>query len=120
LSELIKFHESHGKIATVTTVKPLSRFGIMDVNENGIVQQFREKPIMDGWVNAGFFIFEPEIFEYLNEECVLEAEPLAKLASNGQLAAYRHEGFWQPMDTLRESNFLNELWNKNQAPWKNW
>ena len=120
LPELIKFHESHGKIATVTTVKPLSRFGIMDVNESGIVQQFREKPIMDGWVNAGFFIFEPEIFEYLNEECVLEAEPLAKLASNGQLAAYRHEGFWQPMDTLRESNFLNELWNKNQAPWKNW
>jgi glucose-1-phosphate cytidylyltransferase len=120
LSELIKFHESHGKIATVTTVKPLSRFGIMDVNENGIVQQFREKPVMDGWVNAGFFIFEPEIFEYLNEECVLEADPLARLASNGQLAAYRHEGFWQPMDTLRESNFLNELWNTNQAPWKNW
>jgi len=120
LPELIKCHESHGKIATVTTVKPLSRFGIMDVNENGIVQQFREKPVMDGWVNAGFFIFEPEIFEYLNEECVLEAEPLAKLASNGQLAAYRHEGFWQPMDTLRESNFLNELWNTNQAPWKNW
>jgi glucose-1-phosphate cytidylyltransferase len=120
LSELIKFHESHGKIATVTTVKPLSRFGIMDVNENGIVQQFREKPVMDGWVNAGFFIFEPEIFEYLNEECVLEAEPLAKLAFNGQLGAYRHEGFWQPMDTSRESNFLNELWNTNQAPWKNW
>ena len=120
LSELMKFHESHGKIATVTTVKPLSRFGIMDVNENGIVQQFREKPIMDGWVNAGFFIFESEIFEYLNEECVLEAEPLAKLALSGQLAAYRHEGFWQPMDTLRESNFLNELWNTNQAPWKNW
>jgi glucose-1-phosphate cytidylyltransferase len=120
LDELIHFHESHGKIATVTTVKPLSRFGLMEVNDDGIVTQFREKPLMDGWVNAGFFIFEPEIFEYLDESCILEAEPLAKLAADGQLAAYRHNGFWQPMDTLRESNFLNELWNSNNAPWKNW
>jgi glucose-1-phosphate cytidylyltransferase len=120
LAALIDFHESHGKIATVTTVKPLSRFGLMEVNEDGIVTQFREKPLMDGWVNAGFFIFEPAIFQYLNEDCVLENEPLAKLASDGQLAAYRHNGFWQPMDTLRESNFLNELWNCNEAPWKNW
>jgi glucose-1-phosphate cytidylyltransferase len=120
LGSLLKFHESHGKIATVTTVKPLSRFGLMEVDESGIVTQFREKPLMDGWVNAGFFIFEPAIFGYLDEECVLEAEPLAKLAADGELAAYRHNGFWQPMDTFRESNFLNEMWNSNQAPWKNW
>lgn len=120
LSDLISYHESSGRIATVTTVKPLSRFGLMEVDERGIVKKFREKPVMDGWVNAGFFIFEPEIFEYLDEECVLEEAPLARLAQDGQLAAYRHEGFWQPMDTLRESNFLNELWNSNKAPWKNW
>ena len=120
LAELIDFHKAHGKIATVTTVKPLSRFGLMEVNDDGTVTQFREKPLMDGWVNAGFFIFEPSIFEYLDENSVLEAEPLAKLAEDGQLAAYRHNGFWQPMDTLRESNFLNELWLSNNAPWKNW
>ena len=120
LQELIDFHNSHGKIATVTTVRPLSRFGIMDVNESGAVTRFREKPIMDGWVNAGFFIFEPEIVNYLSEDCVLDQAPLSQLAKEGQLAAFRHKGFWQPMDTLRESNFLNELWDTNKAPWKNW
>jgi glucose-1-phosphate cytidylyltransferase len=92
----------------------------MEVDDSGAVKRFREKPVMDGWVNAGFFIFEPKIFEYLNEECTLEEEPLARLAADGQLAAYRHEGFWQPMDTFRESNLLNEMWNSNSAPWKNW
>jgi len=120
LKKLLDFHISHGKIATVTTVKPLSRFGVMEVDDKGLVTQFREKPLMDGWVNAGYFIFEPGIIDYLDEDCVLEAEPLAKLAAGGQLAAYRHNGFWQPMDTFRESNFLNELWNSNNAPWKNW
>ncbi len=120
LNALLNFHLSHGKIATVTTVQPLSRFGVMDVNKEGLVTQFREKPVMDGWVNAGFFIFEKSIFKYLNEDCVLEQEPLTRLASEGELAAYRHHGFWQPMDTLRESQFLNELWGANSAPWKNW
>jgi glucose-1-phosphate cytidylyltransferase len=120
LEKLLKFHNKHGKLATVTTVKPLSRFGLMEVDDSGAVKRFREKPVMDGWVNAGFFIFEPKIFEYLNEECTLEEEPLARLAADGQLAAYRHEGFWQPMDTFRESNLLNEMWNSNSAPWKNW
>jgi glucose-1-phosphate cytidylyltransferase len=120
LEKLLTFHKQHGKLATVTTVKPLSRFGLMEVDESGVVQRFREKPVMDGWVNAGFFIFEPGIFEYLDAECTLEAEPLARLAANGQLAAYRHEGFWQPMDTFRESNLLNDLWNEKLAPWKNW
>ena len=120
LSALLKFHLLHGKKATVSTVQPLSRFGVMDVDKNGIVTQFREKPIMDGWVNAGFFIFEKSIVDYLDSDCVLEQEPLARLAAEGELAAYRHTGFWQPMDTLRESIFLNELWDSNKAPWKNW
>jgi len=104
----------------VSTVQPLSRFGLMDVDQNGIVSHFREKPIMDGWVNAGFFIFEKSVIDYLDSDCVLEQEPLARLASEGQLAAFRHKGFWQPMDTLRESIFLNELWASDKAPWKNW
>ena len=120
LHELLEFHLSHGKKATVCTVQPLSRFGVMDVDSNGIVEQFREKPIMDGWVNAGFFIFEKSIIEYLDDECVLEQEPLARLASEGELAAYKHDGFWQPMDTLRESIFLNNLWDKGEAPWRIW
>ena len=120
LKNLLEFHLSHGKKATVTTVQPLSRFGVMDVNPEGLVTQFREKPIMDGWVNAGFFIFEGSIEEYLDSDCVLEQEPLAKLAADGELVAYRHNGFWQPMDTLRESTLLNELWESNSAPWKNW
>jgi glucose-1-phosphate cytidylyltransferase len=120
LKQLLDFHISHGKKATVTTVNPLSRFGLMEVDDEGIVTQFKEKPLMDGWVNAGFFIFEREVLEYLSDDCILEQEPLNQLASESELAAYRHHGFWQPMDTLRESISLNELWNNNQAPWKNW
>lgn len=120
LRKLLDFHESHGKIATVTTVQPSSRFGLMDVDDNGNVKKFREKPTMDGWVNAGFFIFEAEIVKYLDENCILEQEPLANLAKDSELAAYKHEGFWQPMDTYRESTLLNELWDLGSAPWKNW
>ena len=120
IKTLLDFHLAHGKKATVTTVQPLSRFGVMDVDSNNIVTRFREKPIMDGWVNSGFFIFERSVLNYLDDFCVLEQGPLAQLAAEGELAAYRHGGFWQPMDTLRESIFLNELWNEDKAPWKNW
>jgi glucose-1-phosphate cytidylyltransferase len=120
IEELISFHKSHGKLATVTTVQPLSRFGMMDVDSYGNVKKFREKPVMEGWVNAGFFVFEPGVFDYLDQDSVLEQEPLSKLASIGELVAYRHSGFWQPMDTLRESQFLNDLWDRNDAPWRNW
>jgi glucose-1-phosphate cytidylyltransferase len=92
----------------------------MDVNSDGVVQSFKEKPKLDGWINIGFFIFEPEVLSYLDSECVLEQEPLAKLASDGQLMAFRHQGFWQPMDTYRESTMLNEMWNDGSAPWKTW
>ena len=120
LKALVAFHESHGKMATVTTVRPMSRFGVKDLDQKGQVQQFREKPQTDDYVNAGFFVFEPEVLNYLDEECVLEQAPLERLAAEGQLMAFRHEGFWQPMDTYREFTMLNEMWDSGDAPWKVW
>ena len=120
ISALLKFHKSHGKIATMTSVRPTSRFGVLDLNQNGQVDHFREKPQADGWINAGFFVFQPEIFDYLNPESVLENEPMADLAKNGELFAYKHEGFWQAMDTYRESLILNQMWAAGKAPWKLW
>lgn len=117
---LVAAHEQRGRIATVTTVQPLSRFGVMDVDGDGRVISFREKPQLAGWVNAGFFIMEPGVFRYLNAECVLETGPLAALASDGELAAYRHTGFWQPMDTYREAQLLQGMWEAGEAPWKTW
>jgi len=117
---LVAFHESHDGMATVTTVQPLSRYGVMDIAEDGRVERFREKPQSDGHVNAGFFIFEPGVFDYLDDECILEQEPLAKLAADGELRAYRHDGFWQPMDTYRESQMLNAMWDDGSAPWRVW
>ena len=120
LDQLIKFHERHGKIATVSTVRPMSRFGVMDIAPDGKVLKFREKPQVDDWINIGFFIFEPEVVDFLDDDCVLEREPLEALANKGELRAFKHNGFWQPMDTYRESLALNEMWDKAQAPWKNW
>lgn len=120
INALLAFHESHGKLATVTTVRPLSRFGVMDIDGDGRVMQFREKPLTDDYVNVGFFVFEQEVLKYLDDECVLEQTPLEQLAREGQLMAYRHEGFWQPMDTYREYTMLNEMWDKGEAPWKVW
>jgi len=120
IKSLLKFHESHGKLATVTTVRPLSRFGVMDLAADGSVERFREKPQTDDYVNAGFFVFEPQVLDYLDEDCVLEQQPLEDLAKDKQLVAYRHEGFWQPMDTYREFTLLNEMWSSGNAPWKVW
>lgn len=120
VAELLAFHAAHGRLATVTTVRPLSRFGVMDLADDGVVQRFREKPITDDYVNAGFFIFEPEVFGYLQHDSVLEQEPLEALARDGQLMAFRHDGFWQPMDTYREYTMLNQLWDDDSAPWKVW
>lgn len=120
IGRLLAFHESHGRLATVTIVQPLSRFGVLDVDGVGRVNQFREKPQVDGWVNAGFFVFEPEVLTYLcSDEDILEQAPLEALAADGQLMAFRHEGFWQPMDTYREAKLLNDLWAIG-APWKVW
>jgi glucose-1-phosphate cytidylyltransferase len=120
LQKLIKFHESHGKIATVTATKPVSRFGTLEIESDQRVSRFSEKPQVEQWVNGGFFIFEPEIFEYLEEDSVLEKEPLENLSRDNELMAYLHHGFWQPMDTLREAQQLNELLEKGEAPWRIW
>ena len=120
LKSLLEFHKKHGKIATVTAVRPVSRFGVMDISSNGSVEQFREKPQADGWINAGFFVFNKEIFDYLDENSVLENEPMASLAEKDELMAFNHEGFFQPMDTYREFTLLNDLWDLGNAPWKVW
>lgn len=122
IEELLKFHKSHGKIGTVTSVHTQSRFGILGINDGKEVEHFAEKPESEGWISAGFFVFEPEFFDYLTEEddCTMESSPLQKLAQDGQLMSYEHEGFFFAMDTYRESLKLNELWKENKAPWKVW
>ena len=92
----------------------------MEVESDGRVVSFSEKPQLDGWINVGFFIMDPQVIDYLDPECVLEEEPLARLARDHQLSAYRHRGFWQPMDTYRESRILSEAWENGSAPWKVW
>lgn len=120
ISGLLHEHVSHGRLATMTTVRPPTRFGIVDIGSGDTVERFREKPRTDDYVNAGFFVFEPQVFEYLDDDSVLEQAPLESLAKDGQLTAYRHEGYWQPMDTYREFTLLNEAWGRGDAPWKVW
>ena len=120
IDALRAFHAQSGTLGTVTTVQPASRFGVMDVAASGEVTRFREKPQLDGWINIGFMILEPAALQYFDAECVLEQGPLVDLAEAGQLTAYRHTGFWQPMDTFRESKLLNDLWTSGDAPWKLW
>jgi glucose-1-phosphate cytidylyltransferase len=119
MSELIKFHNSHGKLATLTATRPPSRFGILDLEANGKVKRFREKAGTE-WINGGFFVFNRQVFDYLDTECVLEQRPLEKLADDGQLMAFSHEGFWIGMDTYREYEQLNTMWDALSAPWKVW
>lgn len=121
ITELLAFHKSHGKTATVTTVRPQSRFGILDTSDDGQVLAFNEKPQLDGWASAGFLVFNRKLFGYLgDDDCVLEREPLERLAAEGQLMAYRHDGFFFAMDTYREYLYLNELWRSGKAPWQVW
>lgn len=122
LDALLAFHRAHGKLATVTGVRPLSQYGILDVQDGGQVSGFREKAQLDHWINAGFFAFEQGVFDYLrdDETCDLEREVLPKLAAEGQLMMYRHTGFWASMDTFKEAQWLTELWESGQAPWKVW
>ena len=120
---LLAFHEDQGRLATVTAVQPPGRFGTLDLAADGTtVESFVEKPRGDGaWMNGGFFVLEPEVLGYVDgDETLFEHEPLGKLAADGQLSAYRHEGFWQPMDTLRDKRALEDLWDSGQAPWKTW
>jgi glucose-1-phosphate cytidylyltransferase len=121
ISETIEFHKRVGKLATVTAVQPPGRFGGLKLQSN-IVTEFQEKPAGDGgWINGGFFVLSPQVVDFIDDETtVWEEQPLKRIAAEGQLAAYQHRGFWQAMDTLREKDLLQNLWNQGKAPWKTW
>jgi glucose-1-phosphate cytidylyltransferase len=121
IKKLLEFHKSHGKYATLTAVQPSGRFGALHL-EGDKVKEFEEKPKGDGaWVNGGFFVLEPQIFDYIEgDETIWEKEPLENLAKDGQLMAYKHTGFWKPMDTLRDKRELELLWQSGNPPWKIW
>lgn len=122
IAEVVEFHKSHGRLATVTAVPSPGRFGILDIDANQSVTRFHEKPDNEmGWINGGFFVVEPGIFDYIDgDDTSWEREPLEGLARDGQLAAFRHRGFWKPMDTLRDQRELESLWREDKAPWKVW
>jgi glucose-1-phosphate cytidylyltransferase len=121
ISRVIDFHKEHGALATVTAIQPPGRFGALEVESN-LIKGFQEKPEGDGgWINGGFFVLSPKVLDYINDDLtVWEKEPMERLASEGQLAAYKHSGFWQCMDTLRDRALLEELWDSGRAPWKIW
>lgn len=122
LKALLAFHREHGKYATLTAIQPGGRFGVLDIDEEQRVQRFAEKAKEDGgWINGGFMVLEPEVFSYIEgDRTFFEREPLEHLAKDGQLAAYKHDGFWKCMDTLRDKETLDFLWNSGQAAWKRW
>jgi glucose-1-phosphate cytidylyltransferase len=121
IRRLLEFHKSHGRMATVTSVSPISRFGMIEANPENEVMKFSEKPQSDGRISAGYFVFERQVFDLLGgDDCILEREPLETLAHDGQLMAYRHDGFFYGMDTYREYQQLNDMWNRNSAPWRIW
>lgn len=120
ISELVKCHYASGRLATVTAVHPAARFGELQLSGDGLVTSFKEKPqVNQGWINGGFFVLSPKVFDYIaGDRTTFEAEPLERLAAEGQLKAYLHDGFWQCMDTVRDREKLNEMWNAGNAPWK--
>lgn len=122
IKELLEFHKAHGKKATLTAVKPDSRFGVLDITDNNQINAFREKSQVDsGYINAGFMVLEPDVLDYIKDDSVMfEREPLEALAENNQLMCFKHNGFWQCMDTLRDKVKLETLWVENKAPWKVW
>ena len=123
IEQLVQFHKSHGKLATMTAIQPGGRFGVLDIAEDNTITSFREKAKEDGgWINGGFMVLEPEVFDYVtaDEDCVFEQAPLRQLSSDEQLAAYKHDGFWQCMDTQRDKTVLEGLWKSSDVPWKVW
>jgi glucose-1-phosphate cytidylyltransferase len=120
LADLLAFHRGHGAAATMTVVRPILQFGVTELNGDGAVVGFQEKPRSDHWINGGFFCFEPAVFDYLREDSVLEREPLEALAAGGQLRGYRHTGFWKCMDTYKDAVELNDLWAADDPPWRLW
>jgi glucose-1-phosphate cytidylyltransferase len=120
LHALLADHDRHGPLATMTVVRPELQFGVAELGGDGVVSGFVEKPRSEHWVNGGFFCFEPGALELMDEQSVLEREPLARLAADGQLRAFRHQGFWDCMDTYKDALLLNDLWQGGRAPWKLW
>lgn len=122
IKDLLDFHKNHGRLATMTAVKPDSRFGVLDISENNQINAFREKSQVDsGYINAGFMVLDPKVLDYVKDDTIMfEREPLETLAKNNQLMCYKHNGFWQCMDTLRDKQKLEKLWAENTAPWKVW
>ena len=123
IKDLVDFHNSHNGKITMTSAQPDGRFGALEIDNNNKILEFREKPKGDGsWINAGFFVCEPEVFDYINEgdNTIFEQTPLKTLAKNNELFTYKHRDFWMPMDTLRDKNILNSLWLENKAKWKTW
>ena len=121
MRKLLEFHKSHGKLATVTAVLPPSRYGILQIEKAGKVDKFLEKPRTESFASAGFFVLQRGVFDYLGgDDCIFEQEPLGRLSADGQLMAYQHDGFFYSMDTYREYQYLNDLWAKEEAPWKVW
>jgi len=122
IRELLAYHQENKKLLTVTAVQPSGRFGALNIGDANLVHSFLEKPKGDGaWINGGFFICEPGVLDYIDDDStVFEAGPLENIAADGQMVAYKHSGFWKPMDTLRDKQELENLWNSGQAPWKNW
>ncbi|HEY4894524.1 MAG TPA: sugar phosphate nucleotidyltransferase [Solirubrobacteraceae bacterium] len=120
LDDLLAFHAGHGALASMTVVRPTLQFGVTELTDDGRVTGFREKPRSDHWINGGFFCFAAEVLDYLEEDSVLERAPLERLAADGQLRAHRHEGFWECMDTYKDSIELNDMWATGRAPWRVW
>jgi glucose-1-phosphate cytidylyltransferase len=120
LAALTAFHREHGSLGTMTVVRPELQFGVAELNGDGRVRGFAEKPRLEHWINGGFFCFEPGALDYIGEESVLEREPLERLAADGQLHAFCHDGFWECMDTYKDSVLLNDAWSAGNAPWKIW
>jgi len=123
IKNLVEFHKSHGKSITMTSAQPDGRFGALDIDKDNQVKEFKEKPKGDGsWINAGYFVCEPKVFDYITEgdSTVFEQAPLQNLAKDGEIYTYKHDDFWMPMDTLRDKHKLEELWTDDQAPWKVW
>jgi len=122
ITKLIQFHQAHGKQATLTATRPPGRYGALKFGANNLVERFQEKPEGDGgWINGGYFVLNPKVLDLISDDqSSWEGGPLAQIARQGELVAFQHTGFWQPMDTLREKNLLNELWNTGKAPWKVW
>ena len=120
LRTLVDFHREGGSLATVTVVRPELQFGVADLGDDGLVRGFREKPRVESWINGGFFCFENKVLDYVNEDSVLERDPLERLAADGQLRAYRHQGFWDCMDTYKDAVLLNDLWASGDPPWRVW